>query len=255
MWKLVLGLSAAAAITTVTLAVHHSSSVASAATPAALAATPTITPPAAAKPPVPHAAARAVPARPDAPTNLQEVDPDQAIDAATIARTGLYRGIARGPANAPVTIVVFADLQCEYCGKVLGTIDQLWDEYPGKLRLVMKQFPLPQHKFAEMAAEATLAADAQDQFWPYHDLVLASQDDLSHDRLIAIAAQVGLDVARFTADLDGHRFAAAIAADQQVAKELEVNATPSFIIDGVKFAGARSIESFRELIDAALARI
>ncbi len=250
MWKLALGISAAAAVATVTLAVHHSSSPIAQAIAAPAPAAQAVKPQ-----PIPfrpNAAARPAPVHAGSAQLIAPDPPDPVIDAATIARTGLYRGIARGPADAPVTIVVFADLQCEYCGKVLGTIDQLWEEYPGKLRLVMKQFPLPSHPFAELAAEATLAADAQDKFWPYHDLVLASQDDLSRDKLIAIAAQLELDVARFTQELDDHRYAGAVAADVKVATELEIHATPSFVINGHMVEGARSIESFRQLIDAEL---
>lgn len=84
-------------------------------------------------------------------------DDGEQIDGALIEQTGLYRGPARGPADAPVEIAVFMDLECPFCAMVLGTIDQLWDEYPGQLRLVVKQFPLPAHHHAALAAEASLA--------------------------------------------------------------------------------------------------
>ncbi|MBP9087552.1 MAG: sigma-70 family RNA polymerase sigma factor, partial [Kofleriaceae bacterium] len=98
------------------------------------------------------------------------------IEPTMLARTKLYQGVSRGPADAPVVIVVFMDLECQYCGKILATIDQLWEEFPDKLRLVIKQFPLPQHAHAELAAEASLAAEAQGKYWEFHDLILASQD-------------------------------------------------------------------------------
>jgi RNA polymerase sigma factor (sigma-70 family) len=179
-------------------------------------------------------------------------DDEERLTAARIAEVGLHAGPTRGAAAAPVTIVVFGDLQCPYCAKVLGTLDQLFDEYPDKLRLVLKQFPLPHHTQASLAAEATVAAGAQGKFWEFHDLALAQQDDLGRDALIALAGQVGLDVARFTRELDAHVHRDAVARDLATADELEVRATPTFFINGQRFTGAQGIDGFRALIDAEL---
>ena len=179
----------------------------------------------------------------------------QRIEPAMLARTKLYQGIARGPADAPVVIVVFMDLECPYCGKVLATIDQLWEEFPDKIRLVIKQFPLPQHANAELAAEASLAAEAQGKYWEYHDLILASQDSLSPASFHGFAAQLGLDTARFDADMAANRFAAAVQADKQTALSLQVAATPSFVINGVLFAGAWQVSAFRAMIERELQQV
>jgi RNA polymerase sigma factor (sigma-70 family) len=140
--------------------------------------------------PPPAVAAPAPRARPPAaapsgkPDHEMIDDRDRPIvDAATIERLGLHRGPSRGPATAPVTLVVFTDLQCTYCGKLLGTLDQALDDYAGKVRIVVKQFPV--HTSAMLAAEAALAAEAQGKFWELHDLMLAHQDDLSRDALVA----------------------------------------------------------------------
>lgn len=183
---------------------------------------------------------------------VEIVDGD-VIDAATIAATGLYRGPARGPADAPVQIAVFQDLECPYCEKVMATIDQVFDAYPGRVRLVVKDFPLPHHTRARLAAEASRAADAQGKLWEFREAALASQDALDRVALIDLARGAGLDVARFTADLDGHRFAAAIDADLATGAALEVDGTPAFFINGRRFTGAQPIEAFRAAIDAALA--
>jgi RNA polymerase sigma factor (sigma-70 family) len=169
----------------------------------------------------------------------------------TIARLALDRGASRGPANAPVTIIVFQDLLCTYCGQVLGTIDQLMDEYPNKLRLVVKQFPV--HAEARLAAEASLAADAQGKFWELHDAMIAHQDDLSRDALLAYAQQVGMDVPLLATALDQHTYQPALATEVAAATEIGVRATPEFLINGHDFRGARPIEEFRAAIDAALA--
>src|ERR1043166_9803718 len=66
---------------------------------------------------------------------------------------------------------LYTDMLCPHCGNALGPIDQLWEEYPGKLRLVVKQLPV--HAAAVLPAEAAFAADAQNKFWELHDLMLA----------------------------------------------------------------------------------
>jgi predicted DsbA family dithiol-disulfide isomerase len=140
---------------------------------------------------------------------------------------------------------------CPYCGNALGTIDQLWDEYPNKLRLVVKQMPV--HAAAVLPAEAALAADAQGKFWELHDLMLAHQDDLSLDALVALAQQVGLDVVAFRAALEHHAYAAEVAADKAEAAALELKGVPAFVINGQRVIGIRPIQYLREIIDQALA--
>jgi RNA polymerase sigma factor (sigma-70 family) len=175
------------------------------------------------------------------------------IPKAKLAQLDLDHGPTRGPDDAPVTIIVFQDNMCHFCGKVLGTIDQLWDEYPNKLKLIVKQFPV--HDEAKLSAEASFAADAQGKFWPFHDQLLAHQDDLSRHALIEYAQQAGLDVAAFTAALDQHTYAQAVEADFTAGKDAGVTATPEFLINGHRFVGAQPIEEFRTMIDQALAEL
>lgn len=177
-------------------------------------------------------------------------DVDPSIDAQTYKRLKLDAGPSRGPVKAPVTIVMFTDLQCPFCSKVYGTIDQLFDEYPNKLRLVIKQMPV--HKTAELAAEAALAAEAQGKFWELDELMIANPDDLSKDAILALGAQAGLDVVRLRKDLEQHTFAAALDADKAVANELEIRGTPSFVINGRKVIGALPIEEIRKTIESSL---
>jgi RNA polymerase sigma factor (sigma-70 family) len=254
MIKLVLVVAALTAAGTTAYVVHKP-----AAQPPRAAVTTTATPTAqvAASAPAGRAAiaapaGSALPALPQAAGNAAPEPEDRPVlDHATIERTGLYRGPARGPATAPVTIVVFTDLTCSHCGTALGSLDQLWEEYPGKLRLVVKQLPV--RPGGPLAAEAALAADAEGKFWELHDLMLAYQDDLSYDKLVALAERVGLDVAAFRAALDQHKYAAAVAADKATAATLDVNATPTFFINGKRVGGAVPVERMRAAIDQALA--
>jgi RNA polymerase sigma factor (sigma-70 family) len=198
----------------------------------------------------PGAAAPVPAAKP--PPRLAPADPARVIlDHSVIERLALERGPSRGAADAPITITMFTDLQCEFCSRAHGTIDQLFDEYPGKLRLVIKQLPV--HRKAELAAEAAHAAEAQGKFWELDELMIANPEDLSRDAILALARQGGLDVTRLAADLDAHAFAGAVAADRAAAAELELRGTPSFVIAGRKLQGAYPVETFRQLIDDALA--
>ena len=257
MIKLVIAAAVATAVvgTTAVVAVTHNSD----SKPAASSPAPSALPVAKANAPAPtHAIAP--PTVP--PTAAQEEDklppgairvednPD-VIPKATLARLGLEKGPSRGPENAPVTIVLFQDLMCPYCGHVLGTVDQLMEEYPGKIRVVLKQFPV--HKEAVLAAEASLAAEAQGKFWELHDLMIANQDDLSRDSIVALAKQAGLDDKKLAAALDNHTYKADLKKEVDAAVEVGVKATPEFLINGKDFTGARPIEDFRAQIDAALA--
>ena len=255
MWKFAIAALVVAAGTTTVVAVTASQSspsaspvTAAASAPAAAAAS--LAPPAPGPAPTHAAAAPALPA-PPAGGPPRNDDEHRFIDKATRDRLAIESGASRGPADAPVTIVVFQDLLCAYCGTVLGTIDQLFDEYPGKLRLVVKQFPV--HAQARLAAEASLAADAQGKFWELHDAMIAHQDDLSRDAIVAYAKDAGLDTKALADALDRHTFANDLAKEVASAKEIGVRATPEFLINGEDFTGARPIEDFRATIDAALA--
>lgn len=173
------------------------------------------------------------------------------VDAKTLARLRVHEGPSRGPADAPVTIVVFNDMKCHYCGEVLGAIDQLFDEYEGKLRLVVH--PLPVRPASALAAEASLAAEAQGKFWELHDLMLANQDSLDREGVLALAGRAGLDTARLAAALDAHTYEPEVKRWREVALELEVQGAPGFIINGKRIAGARPVAYYRSVIDAALA--
>lgn len=255
MIKLAIAATALTAAGTTAYLVHDART---APTPAAQIASQATATPSADRPLVPTAppAMPAVKADdPAAPTvapshRIAPPDTTPTIDRATMQRLKLDQGPSRGPTTAPVTIVMFTDLQCPYCGNVHGTLDQLFDEYPNKLRLVIKQMPV--HKTAVLAAEAALAADAQGKFWELDRLMIANPDDLSRDAILELAKQTSLDVNKLRDALDRHTYADAVKADMATANELEINGTPSFVINGRKVVGALPIEEIRATVDASL---
>src|SRR6185312_10750016 len=112
----------------------------------------------------------------------------------------------KGPASAPVTVVAFSDFQCPFCSRAVPTIHQLETEYGGKVKIVFKQFPLPFHDKAHLAAEAALAAHEQGKFWQMHDKLFANQQALDRPSLEKYAQELGLDMAKFRAALDSGKF-------------------------------------------------
>lgn len=156
----------------------------------------------------------------------------------------------RGPANASVTIVEFSDFQCPYCSAAAPAALKLVDRFPGRVKLVFKQFPLDMHKQAHFAAEASLAAHAQGKFWPLHDKMFANFRQLSRDNILKWAGESGLDMQRFTADLDSGKYRAAVDREIQQGMEAGVNGTPTFFVDGKRYNGP--VENIGPIIEAEL---
>lgn len=162
---------------------------------------------------------------------------------------------SKGPRSAPVQIVEFSDYQCPYCGRVEPTIKQIEQKYAGKVRIAFRNYPLPFHQHAQLAAEAAMAANAQGKFWQMHDKMFANQTALTRSDLEKYAQEVGLDVNKFKADLDSGKFKDAVNSDVQYANSVSGEGgfgTPTFFINGHKIAGAMPFESFAQVIDQEL---
>lgn len=162
------------------------------------------------------------------------------------------KGPTTGPADAKVVMVEFSDFECPFCSRAKNVVDEVMKKYPGKIRLVFRQFPLSFHSHAKKAAEASLCADAQGKFWPYHDALFADQKHLEPAELKAAAKKLGLDEAAFASCLDGGSKGATIEEDLAAAQRAGVTGTPAFFINGVLLSGAQPIEEFERVIDAEL---
>jgi protein-disulfide isomerase len=157
-----------------------------------------------------------------------------------------------GPQNATVTLIEFSDFQCPYCAQATPQIEQLLKLYPSTVRLIFKQFPLDFHPHAEIAAEASLAAQKQGKFWAIHDALFASRDNLSRDNILAIASQNGLDVPRFTSDMNSSTVRDTVARDIRDGEQAGVEGTPTIFINGRKFNGPIDVSVLQPLIDDQL---
>jgi protein-disulfide isomerase len=162
---------------------------------------------------------------------------------------------AKGPATAPVTIVEFSDFYCPFCKRVQSTLSAILAKYGDKVRLVYRDFPIPQlHPAAPKAAEAARCANDQGKFWPYHDLLYARAPKGSPDDLTAYANEVGLDVAAFEACLTSGKHAAGVKKDIEEGNRLGIDGTPGFFVNGRPLAGAQPLEAFVTVIEDELAR-
>jgi protein-disulfide isomerase/predicted transcriptional regulator len=163
------------------------------------------------------------------------------------------RGPARGPSDAPVTVVAFSDFECPFCARARPVLDALLETYPGQVRLVFRHFPLPFHPHAARAAEASLCADAQGRFWPYHDALFDDPKSLSEEGLRAQARAVGLDEAEFAACLSAGRFAAQVREDVEAARRLGVDGAPALFVNGRPLPpGVVSAEELRAAVEEEL---
>jgi protein-disulfide isomerase len=159
-----------------------------------------------------------------------------------------------GEADAPVTIVQFAEYECYYCQRALPTLDRLLADYDGRVKLVFKDFPLGFHQRARPAAIAAQCAGEQDKYWDMNHLLLNNQQDLSDAAFRTYAERAGLDLAAFEACLTSGRHDAALDEDMRVAESVGVGATPTFFVDGIMVSGAQPYERFAALVDQALER-
>jgi protein-disulfide isomerase len=161
-------------------------------------------------------------------------------------------GPSRGPSGAPVTIVEFSDFECPYCSRAEKTVKDLLDAYPGKIRLVYRDFPLPSHKKAPKAAEAAHCADDQGKYWEMHDKLFAADGKLAVTELKGYAREVGLDGARFDRCLDSGDKAKVVEAHRKAGDEVGVSGTPAFFVNGRLLSGAQPLDAFRALVDKEL---
>lgn len=161
---------------------------------------------------------------------------------------------AKGPKDAPVTIVEFCDFQCPYCARMVPTLKRLEQRYGGTLRLVFRDYPLPFHAQAPKAAEAARCASEQGKFWQMHDCLFENQTKLGVADIQAHAAELGMDTAAFAACLSSGIHAAGWKEDMDQGSAYGVTGTPAFFINGRFLNGARPYEEFVQVIDDELER-
>jgi len=156
-----------------------------------------------------------------------------------------------GPAAATVTVVLFTSYPCPGCGPS-GILGALVDTYPGRVRAAVRMAPPPGDADARLAAEAALAAHAQGKFWDVHARLSApAEGGLARAQIDQVAKEAGLDMDRFKADLDGHRFAPAV--DQDVAA-IDVPERPTYRVNARTMQGEQARQDLESAIEVEFKR-
>jgi protein-disulfide isomerase len=163
-------------------------------------------------------------------------------------------GPAKGPEQAPVTIIEFSDFECPYCKRVVPTLDQIDEKFGEQVRIVYRHYPLSIHPNAQKAAEASLCADDQGKFWEMHDLLFEEQQKLAVDDLKEKAARLELDAAAFGECLDSGRHAEKVKADFAAGSVAGVDGTPAFFVNGRFISGAVPFETIAPVIEDEIRR-
>jgi protein-disulfide isomerase len=162
----------------------------------------------------------------------------------------------RGPADALLTVVVFADFECPFSARSQEALARLPRELVQQVRVVFKHLPLPSHPTATLAAEAAVEARAQGKFWEYHDALFAASHELDRQKLVELGVGVGLDRALLEAAITDRRHGPRVERDRRLAADLGLHGTPHFFLNGKLVRGSRSLDQLvalgRPLIREAL---
>jgi protein-disulfide isomerase len=171
-------------------------------------------------------------------------------------------GVAMGPEDAPVIIHEYADYQCPYCGMVATlTLPQIFEEYvqTGKARFVFFDYPLNPGA-SEIGAEAARCAIDQDAFWAMQKVLFGRMQEWGTKRnpnrqIREYADALGLDGGALLECMDSHKYRDVVMASQLRARQLGLNSTPTFFINGQLVPGAKSYDQMKAIIDEELAKV
>ena len=163
---------------------------------------------------------------------------------------------AKGPEDAPVTLVEFSDFECPYCGRFYPTLKLLEQNYGDELRIVYRQFPLTNlHPDAWKAAEASLCAQEEGKFWQMHDRMFEHQEELDTPALTRHAVAIGLDREEFEECLASGRHSDRVQADLDEGRSVGVEGTPALFVNGIRVpGGAVPYRTVADAIDEELTR-
>ncbi len=171
-------------------------------------------------------------------------------------------GPSFGPENAKIKIVVFSDFQCPYCREFARTLrDNIPQKYPRDVRVIFEDFPIDSlHPWARAAAEGShcLADSKPELFWAYHDWIFQHQGEINtgdlREKVMGFAKEHNLDTSKLATCLDTHATKAEVEASIQKGRELGIEKTPTFYLNGRQIPGAVAWPALNTLIQMELNR-
>ena len=165
----------------------------------------------------------------------------------------------RGDAKASITLVEYSDLECPFCKAFHPQMQQLMQEYAGKVKWVYRHFPLSFHVNAQKEGEATECAGklgGNDKFWAYTDKIFerttSNGTGFAIDALVPLAKELGLNEAKFKSCLDSGEFTAHVQQDLQEGTSFGVNGTPTTFVNGQPVEGAVPYEQLKAVVQSLL---
>lgn len=161
--------------------------------------------------------------------------------------------------NAKVTLVEFGDYQCPACGASYPIVTQILKEYQGKVNFVFRNYPLPIHSNAMIAAEAAEASGAQGKYFEMYETLYSNQSEWSDSKkpleiFQKYAKNIGLDVEQFKKEVEAKKYEKKIRSDQSDGDSLAVSATPTFFINGKKITGGLPYDQLKKMIEEELSK-
>jgi protein-disulfide isomerase len=133
-------------------------------------------------------------------------------------------------------------------------LEQVLDKYPKDIKIVYKNFPLPNHKHARKAASAALVAQSQGKFWEFHDLLFQNYNRLNDQLIFDIALSLGFDKAKFEKNMKDIAIQEQIGQDMAEGQRFAIRATPTVFING-RLLRNDSLKGFQAAIDEELLKI
>jgi len=144
----------------------------------------------------------------------------------------------KGRKDAPVTLVVFTDFECIHCSTWAETLDTMLKTFPKDIKIVFKNYTIPYHKQAELAAVSALAAREQGKFWEMHDLLFKNYNALANEDILGYAKALGLNLSKFKKSLENKDLKLVINQEKAQGKTLGVQNAPTTFINGRRMVGS-----------------
>jgi len=157
----------------------------------------------------------------------------------------------RGPANAPVTVVVYSDFLCPYCARGAEVLKEFAARHPDTVRILFKHFALDDLSRQAARLYEALAEQNPKLAFAFHDAVFASQEAISQagePALFALAVKLGANIGKLKRDLKKPELTKRIDADVAEARAFGIEGTPTFLVNGVSVRGAVPLSDFEDVL-------